>query len=108
MEIIIFLSLCHKDVLQSLSEKTTHSIRESSRSPNSLGNLHILHFCKTRNHIDVRNQCNHDLNMYGAALTRRQATLRPDVDLHLEVQVAVISLHFLLLHQRQHLGFLLL
>lgn len=53
----------------------------------------------------MKNQRNTDLILHGATLTSRQATLSPDVDLHLEVQVAVVSL---LLHQWQHLGFLLL
>lgn len=53
----------------------------------------------------MKNQQNTDLILDRTTLTSRQATLCPDVDLHLEVQVAVVSL---LLHQWQHLGFLLL
>lgn len=41
-------------------------------------------------------------------LTSREAALCPDVDLHLQVQVAVVSLHVLLLYQGQHLDFLFL
>lgn len=36
-------------------------------------------------------------------LTGGQVTLCPNVDLHLQVQIAVVSLHLLLLHQRQRL-----
>lgn len=40
-------------------------------------------------------------------LTRGKATLCPNVHLQLEVQVAVVILNVLLLHQRQNLCFLL-